>query len=200
MGKYRVGCIDPRIKAVVPTRGFVGVAFTVKTHEGSNLILHKAMTMTKPGDVIVVDAGQNETIAVWGGTFSQICRLRRVAGAVIDGVVRDLRSMIDEGFPVYARGVSPVGPSRAPGSINIPISCGGVLVSPGDVIVSDEDGCVVVARDRVDEVLKRAISLNNKAEDVRRRVEAGEHPIDFFGLAELLNKPEIEVIPFSESD
>jgi 4-hydroxy-4-methyl-2-oxoglutarate aldolase len=200
MGKYRVGCIDPKIKAVVPHAAFVGTAFTVKTHEGNNLIIHKAVTLTKPGDAIVVDAGQNENIAVWGGTFSQICKLRGLSGAVIDGAVRDLRAMIETGFPVFARSVSPAGPMRAPGSINVPISCGGVLVFPGDVVVCDDDGGVVIPKGRLHEVLEKARILQDKGREMSRLVDAGEYPINFLGLAELLDKAEIRVVRRGERD
>lgn len=201
MGKYRMGCIAPEIKGVIPHAvAFVGTAFTVKTHEGNNLILHKAVTMAMPGDVIVVDAGQNETVAVWGGTFSLICKRRGLSGAVIDGTVRDLKEMIKIGFPVFARSVSPAGPMRAPGSINVPISCGGVPVFPGDLVVCDEDGGVVVPKNRFREVLEKARVLQDKSKEMTRRVDSGEYPMDFLGLEELLKKAEISIVERDEGD
>ena len=133
-----------------------GPAFTVRTAKHDNLMLHAAIYRAEAGDVIVVEAGDEE-MAVAGGNVCAVAQRRGVAGFVIDGVIRDVAESRANGFPLFARGVSPIpGAKDGPGEINAPVVCGGVAVHPGDVIVADEEGIVVVPRARAAEVLKRA--------------------------------------------
>ena len=133
-----------------------GPAFTVRTARHDNLMLHAAIYLAEPGDVIVVEAGDAE-MAVAGGNVCAVAERRGVVGFVIDGVIRDVAESRAKGFPLFARGVSPIpGSKDGPGEINSPIACGGVTVSPGDVIVADEEGIVVVPGARAAEVLARA--------------------------------------------
>ena len=120
-----------------------GPAFTVRTARHDNLMLHAAIYLAEPGDVIVVEAQR-----------------RGVQGFVIDGVIRDVAESRASGFPLFARGVSPAPRGReGPGEINAPITCGGISVSPGDVLVADEEGIVVVPGARAEEVLARAQAM-----------------------------------------
>jgi regulator of RNase E activity RraA len=133
-----------------------GPAFTVRTARHDNLMLHAAIYRAEPGDVIVVEAGDEE-MAVAGGNVCAVARRRGVAGFVIDGVIRDVGESRAGGFPVFARGLSPIpGGKEGPGEINGPITCGGARVEPGDVVVADEEGIVVVPRARAAEVLEKA--------------------------------------------
>lgn len=135
-----------------------GPAFTVRTAKHDNLMLHAAIYRAEPGDVIVVEAGDEE-MAVAGGNVCAVAQRHGVAGFVIDGVIRDVAEARANGFPIFARGVSPIpGAKDGPGEINAPISCGGIKVRPGDVIVADEEGIVVVPRAEAAEVLKKAQS------------------------------------------
>lgn len=133
-----------------------GPAFTVRTARHDNLMLHAAIYLAEPGDVIVVEAGDQE-MAVAGGNVCAVAQRRGVQGFVIDGVIRDVAESRGRGFPLFARGLSPIpGGKEGPGQINAPITCGGVRVSPGDVVVADEEGIVVVPGGRAAEVLARA--------------------------------------------
>lgn len=133
-----------------------GPAFTVRTARHDNLMLHAAIYRAEPGDVIVVEAG-DEDMAVAGGNVCAVAQRHGVAGFVVDGVVRDVTEARANGFPLFARGISPIpGAKDGPGEINGSISCGGVTVTPGDVVVADEEGIVVVPRARAEEVLKKA--------------------------------------------
>jgi RraA family protein len=133
-----------------------GPACTVRVFPGDNLMVHKALDIVRPGDVIVVDAGGSPMNAVLGDLVCTKAKHRGVAGFVVDGLVRDLPGIQEIGLPVYARGTTPIGPlHRGPGEINFPISCGGTIVNPGDVIVADPAGIVAVPRDVVAEVLQR---------------------------------------------
>jgi regulator of RNase E activity RraA len=135
----------------------LGPAITVKSYPGDNLMVHKSLDIAQPGDVIVVDAHRSPLTAALGDLVSKKARHRGVAGFVVDGVIRDLPEIKALGdFPVYARDVTPIGPMhRGPGEINYPVAAGGVVVNPGDVIVGDLNGVVVVPREFAADLLKR---------------------------------------------
>jgi regulator of RNase E activity RraA len=139
------------------TNRILGPACTVRCYPGDNLMVHKALDIAQPGDVIVVDTSSSTMTAVLGDLISTKARHRGVAGFVVDGLVRDLPDIEAlQDFPVFARGVTPIGPlHRGPGEINHAISAGGIVVYPGDVIVGDPNGVVVVPRACVDTVLRR---------------------------------------------
>jgi RraA family protein len=153
----RLYAIDPGIRCLTgPHHRLCGPACTVKVFPGDNLMVHKALDVARPGDVVVVDAGNSTRNAVLGDLISAKARHRRIAGFVVDGLIRDLPSIEPLDFPVFARGTTPVGPlHRGPGEINYPICCGGVVVNPGDLIVADAAGAIVVPREITAEVLER---------------------------------------------
>ncbi len=139
-----------------PMPRVAGPAYTVRTVKHDNLMLHAAIYHAEPGDVIVVQAADDRT-AVADGPVCAVAQRRGVAGLVVDGVIRDVAGSRGRGFPIFARGVSPIpGRQDGPGEIGGPITCGGVRVNPGDLVVADEEGIVVVARARAETVLKNA--------------------------------------------
>jgi regulator of RNase E activity RraA len=140
-----------------PQLRILGAACTVKVYPGDNLMVHKSLDVAEPGDVVVVDAGSSMMNGVLGDLISTKARHRGIAGFVVDGLIRDLPDIQALGdFPVFARGVSPIGPlHRGPGEINHAISAGGIVVNPGDVVVGDRNGVVVVPRTIADELLER---------------------------------------------
>jgi RraA family protein len=121
----------------------VGTAFTIKTRPGDNLAIHRALEMVGPGDVIVVDGGGDESRALVGEIMKNIAQWRGAEGYVIDGAIRDVASFAAGDFPCFARAVIHRGPYKSgPGEINVPVSIGGAVISPGDIVVGDEDGVV----------------------------------------------------------
>ncbi len=135
----------------------LGVALTVRTRPGDNLMVHKAIDMAEPGEVIVVDAGGDLTNAIIGEIMTTLAMKRRIAGFVIDGAIRDSDAIAIENFPVYARGVTHRGPYKdGPGEINVTVVIGGQAVAPGDIIVGDADGVVAVPRSEAAEIAKAA--------------------------------------------
>ena len=133
-----------------------GPAFTVRTGKHDNLMFHASIYLAQPGDVIVVEAGDDE-MAVAGGNVCAIAQRRGVAALVVDGVIRDVVESREKRFPVFARGASPIPAKRVgEGGMNVQIRCGGVVVNPGDVVVADEEGIVVVPRGRAEDVVARA--------------------------------------------
>lgn len=152
-----------------------GPACTVRVFPGDNLMVHKALDIVRPGDVIVVDAGGSPMNAVLGDLVATKAKHRGVVGFVVDGLVRDLPGMQEVGLPVYARGTTPIGPlHRGPGEINFPISCGGAIINPGDVIVADPAGIVAVPQDVVAEVLRRLREHEAKQADYLASVQRGD--------------------------
>lgn len=134
-----------------------GPAFTVRVRPGDNLMLHKALDMALPGDVIVVDAGGDVTNALIGELMVTHARVRGVAGIVIDGAIRDRDELFEINFPVFARAVSHRGPYKdGPGEIGFAVSVDGMVVHPGDLVIGDGDGVLSVPRDSAADVLERA--------------------------------------------
>lgn len=126
-----------------------GPAVTVRVPDGDNLFIHVAMDMVSPGDILVVQGGSGADRALMGELMLRYLKTKKIGGVVVDGLIRDLDYIQDEcPFPVYARGACPNGPYKnGPGEINYAIACGGMAVSPGDVLLGDPDGVVVVPRD-----------------------------------------------------
>lgn len=149
----RIAAVD---SAIVPMNGspLLGTAFTIRMPQGDNLMFHKAMDMAQPGDVIMIDAGGSVDRAIFGELMVNYCRSRGIAGIVCDGAIRDrdgIGKLTD--FAVYAKGVTPNGPYKnGPGEINTPVVIGGKLVRPGDIIVGDSDGVIIISPDHAAEI------------------------------------------------
>jgi RraA family protein len=158
-----------------PDRPLIGPACTVKVFPGDNLMVHKALDVARPGDVVVVDAGGSIKNAVLGDLISTKARHRGIAGFVVDGYVRDAAEIRALDFPVFARGETMIGPlHRGPGEINFPVCCGGVVVSSGDIIVGDSGGVVVVPRDHIAVVHERLMAMKERSAAYLAGVKRGE--------------------------
>lgn len=161
----RMHAIGSQLRPYHKEGKLLGTAVTVKTRPGDNLLVHKAIDIAEPGDVIVVDAGGDTTNAIVGEIMLQLARKKGITGFIIDGAIRDSAAFMNMDFPVYAKGVTHRGPYKdGPGEINVPISVGGMLVNPGDLILGDEDGVAVVPVDSATEVLEKV-----KAQEIRER-------------------------------
>jgi RraA family protein len=159
-----------------PDLRILGPACTVKCFPGDNLMVHKALDIAAPGDVIVVDTSASMMTAVLGDTISMKARHRGIAGFVVDGVIRDLPAIIHMGdFPVFARATTPIGPlQRGPGEINHPVSVGGIVVQPGDLVIGDLNGIVVVPLEVVGDVLDRLVARAPAEQAYLQAVGRGE--------------------------
>lgn len=153
----RLYAVDPGIMCLTgKSHHLCGPACTVKVFPGDNLMVHKALDVARPGDVVVVDARGSSMNAVLGDLVSTKAKHRGIAGFLVDGFVRDLPAISQLDFPVFARGTTSIGPlHRGPGEINFPICCGGVVVNPGDVVVADGAGTVVIPQEIASELLVR---------------------------------------------
>lgn len=182
----RLYALAPTIRNLTDDRlRLVGPAVTVKVYPGDNLMVHKSLDVAQPGDVVVIDTSGSMATAVLGDLVSTKARHRGIAGFVVDGLIRDLPGIRALGdLPVFARGTTPVGPlHRGPGEINYPISAGGVVVNPGDVIVGDATGIVVVPLEIADELLGRLTSAAKKESDYVAAVARGDFSNDWVDSA-----------------
>lgn len=152
----RLSCLDTGMRPY-NERTLVGVALTVKAAANDNLMFHKAISLAKPGDIIVVDGEGSLAHALCGEMMFRAACNKGIAGFVVDGAIRDCASLAELDFSVYARGVQPKGPYKnGPGEINAPVSVGGIVVEPGDILIGDADGLVVIKPEDAQTVLARA--------------------------------------------
>lgn len=153
----RRGTLDGRIAPLSRSSRLAGPAFTIEVRPGDNLMIHAAMALAQPGDILVVDGKGDRTCALMGAIMLTACKTLGIGGVVLDGSHRDTEEILALQYPLYSVGANPNGPTKnIPGRINWPISCGGVAVSPGDLIVGDGDGVVVIEREKAESVLHLA--------------------------------------------
>lgn len=167
---------DEGIKCLSGDGGkLIGPACTVRVYPGDNLMVHKALDIAKPGDVVVIDARASTLNAVLGDMISTKAKQRGIAGFVVDGYVRDLETVRERGFPIFARGATPIGPlHRGPGEINFPICCGGVVVHPGDLVVADSSGIVIVPQAHITQTYRMLVDYLESSAEYRRNLSAGK--------------------------
>lgn len=174
---------------VVPTSDgtpLIGPACTVKVYPGDNLMAHAALDVAEPGDVVIIDTAGASTNAVIGDMVTAKAKARGISGFVVDGLVRDVEAMREVGLPVFARGVTPRGPlHRGPGELNYSISCGGVSVDPGDIVMAGTDGVVVVPRSAAAEMIVRAEAKTLRENDYVAAVRRGDFSNQW--VADMLN-------------
>lgn len=155
----------------------------VDTRPGDNLAIHHAVTVAQPGDVLVVDAKAFTEAGPWGDILTLYAQQIGIAGLVIDGSVRDSRAIVALGFPVFSRGISVKGTGKhQPGAVNQPITCGGIRIAPGDLVVADADGVVVVPARDVDRVQEKCAERERKEAGLRDALRDGESLVDLLGL------------------
>lgn len=158
----RLPAAGPTVRPMHNGAPLLGVAFTVKTRPGDNLMVHKALDMAGTGDVVVVDAGGDLSNAIVGELMVTHAQRREIAGLVIHGAVRDSDTLRQGAFPVFASGVTHRGPYKnGPGEINVPIAIAGMVIEPGDLIAGDGDGVICVPYDEADQVLTDASAKQN---------------------------------------
>ena len=176
----RTAAVDPAIRPLNKTK-LLGPAFTVKVPEGDNLMFHKAMDMAKPGDVIVIDGGGDDKRAIFGALMISYCKVRGLAGVIVDGSVRDAEELAAMDFPVYARGITPNGPYKnGPGEINTPVSFGGKVVCPGDIIVGDQDGIIVIKPEDAEYLAEKAEAVLTMEDGIMKKIlEEGSYVRDW---------------------
>jgi 4-hydroxy-4-methyl-2-oxoglutarate aldolase len=183
------GAIDGALRPIDPSLRLAGPAVTVDCRPSDNLAIHYALTKAKPGDVLVVDAKAFIEAGPWGDLLTLAAQKLGIVGLVIDGSVRDANTIIEMGFPTFSRGLSIKGTNKnQPGKVNVPVHIGGVVVNPGDIVVGDRDGLVVVERGAVDDVIRLSRAREDKENGIRAGLEAGKSTVELLGLADTLKK------------
>ncbi len=170
----RINGVCAEIRPMHGSTQLLGSAFTVKTRPGDNLMVHKALEMLQPGDALVIDAGGDTTNAILGEIIMHIAIKNGATGIVVDGAIRDAASFSEAGFPCFARGASHRGPYKdGPGEINVPVTVGGAIVRPGDVVVGDADGVVVVPLEEAEELAQKVRKIVEKEAVMMREIDEG---------------------------
>jgi 4-hydroxy-4-methyl-2-oxoglutarate aldolase len=179
----RTGLMAPTMRPIQTGTRLAGSAITALCAAGDNMMIHAAGEVIGPGDVLVVATTSPSTDGMFGELLATSLRAHGCAGLVIDAGVRDVADLRDMRFPVWSIAVHAQGTVKeTAGSVNIPIVCGGAAVAPGDVVVADDDGVMVVPRDRAAEILEATSQRIATEEETRRRLETGELGLDFYGL------------------
>jgi 4-hydroxy-4-methyl-2-oxoglutarate aldolase len=189
----RTGLMKPYMRPIYPSAKVAGPAVTVLCQSGDNLMIHAAVAVCQPGDVLVVTTGSDSTDGMFGDLLATSLMAHGVLGLIIDAGVRDVSELTAMDFPVWSRAISAQGTVKAtPGSVNVPIVCAGAGIKPGDVIVGDMDGVVVVPRERAAEVAKASQARVAKEEKNRHSLRSGELGLDMYGLRNKLKELGVE--------
>ncbi len=187
------GAMPFYMKPLYPGMKVCGPALTVAVSPGDNLMIHYAMTLAQPGDVLVVDAKGFTEAGPWGDIMTTAAMVRGIAGLVIDGCVRDAETIREMGFAVFARGTSMKGTTKTlPGDVNVPITCASVPVYPGDIVVGDDDGVVVIPATAATTVLEQARTREANEDEKRRELKAGKTTVELLGVDQLLKSMGVE--------
>ena len=196
----RSGLLRPYMRPIYPTARVAGPAVTVSCQAGDNLMIHASIAVCQPGDVLVVVTTSESTDGMFGELLGVSCQAHGIAGLIIDAGVRDTTELAAMNFPVWAKAVSAQGTVKSTaGDVNIPVVCAGAMIVPGDVIVGDSDGVVVVPREKAVEVAQASEQRLAKEEKTRQRLRSGELGLDFYGLRAKLVELGVEFVDEADS-
>lgn len=188
----KIGLMDDGIKPILQNCSICGPAVTAICYAGDNLMIHAAIEVCQPGDVLVVTTIGQEKAGMIGELIVQSLIKRGVKGVVIDSGIRDVARIRALGFPVWTRSITPRGTTKIHGGwVNAEAVCGGVIVNPGDLIVADDDGVVVVKKQDIDFALAASRERKKKEELTSKRIQEGQLSVDFYGFREVLQKQKV---------
>lgn len=190
----RMVLMSPRMRPLNPGVRIAGPAVTAYNYPGDNLMIHKALHLVEAGQVLVFTNGGGTQGALWGEMAATYARRKGVGGVIVDGSIRDTDALSEMRFPVWSTAVSPSHPEkRAPGAVNVPIVCDGVLVNPGDIVVADGDGVLVIPRQDLRMAVEGAQARMAKEAELRKRLETGVSLFELLNMQPALDATGIEV-------
>jgi 4-hydroxy-4-methyl-2-oxoglutarate aldolase len=197
----RIGLMKPYLRPVWTGGEAAGTAVTVLAHPGDNWMIHVAVEQCKPGDILVVGCSADNTDGMFGDLLATSLMARGVTGLVIDAGARDARSLREMAFPVWSRAISAKGTVKATlGAVNVPVVCAGINVVPGDAVIADDDGVVVVARKDAPDVVAKGEKRHADEEGKRKRLASGELGLDMYSMREALAKAGLVYLDDPEED
>jgi 4-hydroxy-4-methyl-2-oxoglutarate aldolase len=197
----RAGLMKPYLRPAWAGGEAAGTAVTVLAHPGDNWMIHVAVEQCRPGDVLVVGCTSDNTDGMFGDLLATSLKARGVTGLVIDAGCRDVKSLRGMGFPVWAKAISAKGTVKATlGAVNIPVVCGGINVEPGDAVIADDDGVVVVRRKDATEVVAKGEKRHADEEGKRKQLASGALGLDMYNMRELLAKAGLVYLDEPETD
>jgi 4-hydroxy-4-methyl-2-oxoglutarate aldolase len=184
----RAGLMAPSMRPIFPGARLCGQAVTCYNYPGDNLMLHAAIKLAKPGQIIVATNGGSAQGALWGEMVTVFCRIKGIAGAVVDGAARDIGPIRELGFPVFSTAISASHPEkRGPGSANVPVVVAGITVNPGDLILGDDDGVLVVPPRYLEAAMDAAQARVDKEAGFRKKLADGATMYDLLGLQSFMD-------------
>lgn len=194
MSGGRMALMSPRMRPLCPRLRIAGRAVTAYNYPGDNLMMHKALQLAQPGDVLVLSNGGGTQGALWGELAGNYAQTKKLAGVIVDGSIRDTDALAKMGFPVWFTSISVCHPEkRSLGAVNVPIVCDGVLVNPGDIVVADADGVIVIPRRYLGIAVEIANTRKVKEDEVRRSLAGGATLFDLFDGNAVLKASGIDI-------